>query len=84
MFARSHLSLPGGVELRGMPGSLEICVTAAPGRSNERKTVLRRSWLGGSCYASVETIGDAQPIDPSVAEPAYLDDDGSDLGDVDV
>ena len=87
MFSRSHLSLPGGVELRGRPGLLEICVTAAPGQSDECKTVLRRSWLGGSCYTSVETICDTQPVDPSLAEPAYLDDidDGSrDVGVMDV
>lgn len=88
MFSRSHLSLPGGVELRGRPGLLEICVTAAPGQSDECKTVLRRSYLGGSCYTTVETICDTQPVvDPSIAEPAYLDelDDGNrDVGVMDV
>ena len=86
MFARSHLSLPGGVELRGRPGLLEICVTADPGQPSECKTVLRRSWLGGSRYASVETIGDTQPVDPSVLEPAgdEISDDDWDLGMMDV
>ena len=49
--------------------------------------MLRRSWLGGSCYTSVETICDTQPVDPSLAEPAYLEelDDGSrDVGVMDV
>ena len=41
-----------------------------PSLSAHCKTVLRRSWLGGSRYTSVETIGDAQPVDPSVVEPA--------------
>ena len=70
MFSRTHLSLPGGVELRGRPGMLEICMTASPGAPNERKTILRRSWLGGSRYASVETYGDRLPVDPAVLEAA--------------
>lgn len=57
LFSSSRLSLPGGVELKGMPGLLEICVTAAPGQS-WRKLIIRRSWVGGTCYASVRTIGD--------------------------
>lgn len=58
VFSTSHLSLPGGVELRGRPGLLETCVTASPGQANWRKLILRRSWIGGSCFASSETIGD--------------------------
>mmetsp|Transcript_7430 Transcript_7430/g.12566 ORF Transcript_7430/g.12566 Transcript_7430/m.12566 type:complete len:288 (-) Transcript_7430:300-1163(-) len=65
-FARTHLSLPGGVVVRGWPGMLEICV-AASGEANWRKLLLRRSWAGGSRYASVETIGDRQ-VDPRVMD----------------
>ena len=69
--SRTRLSLPGGVEVRGRPGLLEVCVTAAPGRVNWRKLILRRSWIGGSCYASVETVGDRQaepPVDEEDSE----------------
>jgi hypothetical protein len=59
MFSTTRLSLPGGVELRGKPGLLEVHLTAAPGQSRS-KTILRRSWIGRSCYASVATVGDTQ------------------------
>jgi hypothetical protein len=70
MFSTTHLSLPGGVELRGKPGSLEVCLTAAPGQSR-RKTILRRSWIGRSCYASVATVGDTTV---EWVEPQYHED----------
>ena len=60
IFSTTRLSLPGGVELRGKPGLLEVCLTAAPGQSNWRKIVLKRSWIGSSCFASVTTIDDAR------------------------
>lgn len=60
MFSATHLSLPGGVELRGKPGLLEVSLTATPGQSTRSKTILRRSWIGRSCYASVETVGDTE------------------------
>ena len=61
MFSTTRLSLPGGVELRGQPGVLEVCLTSAPGlQATRRKTILRRSWIGSSCYASVSTVGDTQ------------------------
>ena len=75
MFSATHLSLPGGVELRGKPGLLEVCLTATPGQTRS-KTILRRSWIGRSCYASVETVGDSN-VD--WVEPLYHED--VDLGD---
>ena len=68
MFSTTHLSLPGGVELRGKPGLLEVCLTAAPGQSTRRKTILQRAWIGRSCYASVATVGDTMV--EYVEEPA--------------
>jgi len=72
IFSTTHLSLPGGVELRGKPGLLEVCLTMAPGQTTRRKTVLRRSWIGRSCYASVETVGDTMV--EWAAEPLCNDD----------
>jgi len=60
VFSTTRLSLPGGVEIRGKPGLLEVCLTAAPGQSTRSKTILRRSWIGRSCYASVATVDDTQ------------------------
>ena len=76
MFSTTHLSLPGGVELRGKPGLLEVCLTAAPGQSG-KKTILGRSWIGRSCYASVVTVGDTHV---EWVEPQYHED--VDLGDL--
>ena len=70
MFSATHLSLPGGVELRGKPGLLEVALTATPGQTRS-KTILRRSWIGRSCYASVETVGDSN-VD--WVEPLYHED----------
>jgi len=76
MFSTTHLSLPGGIEIRGKPGLLEVCLTAAPGQSRRSKTTLRRSWIGRSCYTSVATVGDTQV---EWVEPQYHED--VDLGD---
>ena len=70
MFSTTKLSLPGGVAIRGKPGLLEVCLTAAPGQSRS-KTILRRSWIGRSCYASVATVGDTQV---EWVEPQYHED----------
>ena len=70
MFSTTRLSLPGGVELRGKPGLLEVHLTAASGQSRS-KTILRRSWIGRSCYASVATVGDTQV---EWVEPQYHED----------
>lgn len=78
MFSRAHLSLPGGVELRGRPGLLEVFVTASPGKANWRKLLLRRSWIGGSCYAYVETVGDTR-LDAEPRFDEYTEDGFSEL-----
>lgn len=75
MFSSTHLSLPGGVELRGKPGLLEVCLTATPGQTRS-KTILRRSWVGRSCYASVETVGETNV---EWVEPRYHEDVLEDL-----
>ena len=76
VFSTTHLSLPGGVEIRGKPGLLEVCLTAAPGQSTRSKTILRRSWIGTSCYTSVETTGDSQVdwVEPLYHEDVDFDD----------
>ena len=81
MFSTTRLSLPGGIEILGKPGLLEVCLTAAPGQSTPSKTILRRSWIGRSCYASVETVGAKQVewVEPQYHEDVDFEDLSPDL-----
>ena len=51
-----RIALAGGVEVRGRPNLLDISVTARTqggGAPYWRKLLLRRSWIGGSCFTKV-------------------------------
>ena len=49
----------GGIELRPQPGLLEIVISSGRRSQNRyQQVVVRRSWIGGSVFAEVESIGD--------------------------